>query len=173
MRGPAEAAVLRWSGKLLGIGMVALMVAWLFNGGIHLKPITENSRWVGAYGFTLLDLISAGLILSALHRGGVLFRVLSWPPLRILGRYSYGFYVYHVILYQPLVGFVLNRWRVPHALLYIVDFFVILGVSACSYHILEMPFLRLKKRFITRHENPEAAPAGPTGPVAAGLRAVS
>jgi peptidoglycan/LPS O-acetylase OafA/YrhL len=26
-----------------------------------------------------------------------------------------------------------------------VDFFIILGVSALSYHLLEMPFLRLKE----------------------------
>lgn len=108
-----------------------------------------------------------------MHRGAILFRVLSLPPLRILGRYSYGFYVYHVILYQPLVGFVLNRWRMPHALLYTVDFFIILAVSALSYHILEMPFLRLKKRFITRHRNPEAVPVERVAPVDPGLRAAS
>ena len=36
-------------------------------------------------------------------------------------------------------------WRVPLAILYTVDFFIILGVSALSYHLLEMPFLRLKE----------------------------
>ena len=173
MRGPAEMAVVRFGDKLLVLGLATLILAWLLNGGIHLQPITENSRWVGAYGFTLLDLVSAGLILSAVHRGSVLFRFLSSPPLRVLGRYSYGFYVYHVILYQPLVGFVLNRWQVPHALLYTVDFFVILAISACSYHILEMPFLRLKKRFITRHENPDAVPASRAELVDPGLRAAS
>ncbi len=162
MRGPAEAMVLRWGQKLLAMAVPVLVIAWLFNGGIHLMPITENSRWVGAYGFTLLDLVAAGLILASLDRGSILYRVLSLRPLRVLGKYSYGFYVYHVILYQPLVGFVLNRWRVPLILLFTVDFFVILGVSALSYHILEMPFLRLKKRFITRHENPDAVAATPT-----------
>jgi len=173
MRGPAETAVVRSGQKFLGVSLAALLVAWLCNGGIHLKPIAENSRWVGSYGFTLLDLVAAGLILSSLQRGSILCRILSFRPLRILGRYSYGFYVYHVIIQQPLVGFVLNRWRVPHALLYTVDFFIILGISALSYHILEMPFLRLKKRFITRHANPEAAPAGRVDPVDPGLRAVS
>lgn len=161
MRGPAEAAVVRSGEKVLGIALLALVAAWLFNGGMHLQPIAENSRWVGAYGFTLLDLVAAGMILSSVQRSGLLFRFFSFGPLRVLGRYSYGFYVYHVILYQPLVGFVLNRWRVPHALLFTVDFFIILCVSALSYHILEMPFLRLKKRFITRHNNPDAVPAEP------------
>jgi peptidoglycan/LPS O-acetylase OafA/YrhL len=173
MRGPAEAAVPRWGGKLLAIAVPALVIAWLFNGGIHLQPITENSRWVGAYGFTLLDLISAGLILGSLHRGSILFHFFSLRPLRVLGRYSYGFYVYHVIIYQPLVGFVLNRWPVPHALLYTVDFFIILGVSALSYHILEMPFLRLKRRFITRHSNPDAVPAERVETADPSLRAAS
>jgi peptidoglycan/LPS O-acetylase OafA/YrhL len=173
MRGPAEAMVLRWSGRLLGIAAPALIIGWMFNGGPHLEPIAENSRWVGAYGFTLLDLTAAGLILCSLDRANVLFPILSFRPLRVLGRYSYGFYVYHVILYQPLVGFVLNRWRVPRPLLFTVDFFIILGVSALSYHVLEMPFLRLKKRFITRHNNPDAVPASRVEPVDPGLSAVS
>jgi peptidoglycan/LPS O-acetylase OafA/YrhL len=173
MRGPAEMAVLRLGQKLLAIAVPVLLMAWLFNGGIHLIPITENSRWVGAYGFTLLDLVAAGLILSSLDRGSILFRLLSFRPLRILGRYSYWFNVYHVILYQPLVGFVLNRWRVPHALLYTADFLIILGVSALSYHILEMPFLRQKKRFITRHANPDAVPVTGAEHVDPGLRAAS
>jgi peptidoglycan/LPS O-acetylase OafA/YrhL len=129
MRGPAETAVLRGSGRLLGFAASALAIAWLFNGGLHLEPITENSRWVGAYGFTLLDLIAAGLILCSLHRGSVLFRILSSTPLRVLGRYSYGFYVYHVILQQPLVGLVLNRCRVENRLLYAVNFLIILEHS--------------------------------------------
>lgn len=173
MRGPAEAAVVRWSGRLFVLAGSALVIAWLLNGGMHLVPIAENSRWVGAYGFTLLDLTAAGLILCSLNRESPLFRPLSFTPLRLLGRYSYGFYVYHVIIYQPLVGFVLNRWRVPHALLFTADFFIILGISALSYHILEMPFLQLKRRFITRHRNPEALPPGLAEPVDPSLRAVS
>jgi peptidoglycan/LPS O-acetylase OafA/YrhL len=173
MRGPAEARVLHWGARLWGIASSALVIAWLFNGGAHGFPIEENSRWVGAYGFTLLDLIAAGLILCSLNRRSLLFRFFSFRPLRVLGRYSYGFYVYHVIIQQPLVGFVLNRWRVPHALLYTADFFIILGASALSYHILEMPFLRLKKRFITRHKNPEASPAEQVEPSERGLQAAS
>jgi peptidoglycan/LPS O-acetylase OafA/YrhL len=173
LRGPGEARLLRWSGRWLGIALAALVIAWLSNAGVHGRSIEENAPWVGAYGFTLLDLTAAGLILCSIHRGSVLFRAFSWGPLRVLGRYSYGFYVYHVILYQPLVGFVLNRWKIPLALLFTVDFFVILGVSAASYHVLEMPFLRLKKRFITKHRNPEAIPAERGDPVDAGLQAAS
>lgn len=51
-------------------------------------------------------------------------------------------------------------WRVPLAILYTVDFFIILGVSALSYHLLEMPFLRLKKHFATRHARLEDVPQG-------------
>jgi peptidoglycan/LPS O-acetylase OafA/YrhL len=78
-----------------------------------------------------------------------------------------------VILNQPLVGFVLNRWRVPLVLLYTADFFIILGISAVSYHVLEMPFLQLKNRFITRHDNPDAVPVERAEPVDPGLQAAS
>lgn len=172
MRGPAEAAVVRWGEKLLGASVLMLLIAWLCNGGLKLHPIAENSRWVGSYGFTLLDLAAAGLILSSIDQGGLLFKLLSLRPLRVLGKYSYGFYVYHVILYPPLVGFVLNRWRIPRPILFTVDFFIILGISAMSYHILEMPFLRLKKRFITLHRNPDAVATGAPKLADAGIRAI-
>ena len=108
------------------------------------------------YGFTLIDLAAGGLILCSLRPANLLFLCMNFGPLRLLGRYSYGFYVYHVLLEPLLVVFVLKRWHIPQALLYTVDFGIILGISALSYHLLEMPFLRLKGRFVTRHDNPDA-----------------
>jgi peptidoglycan/LPS O-acetylase OafA/YrhL len=160
MRGRKESALLRLAPKLFAGASVALIVAWLVNSRFQFAHLSPSTLWVGQYGFTLIDLASGGLILASLQPGNPLFPLMNFAPLRLLGRYSYGFYVYHVLIYQPLVGFVLNRWRVPLAILYTVDFFIILGVSALSYHLLEMPFLRLKKHFATRHARLEDVPQG-------------
>lgn len=79
------------------------------------------------YGLILIGLAAGGLILCSLRPGNLLFDLINFGPLRLLGRYSYGFYVYHVLLEPLLLVFVLKRWYVPHVLLYIIDFGIILG----------------------------------------------
>jgi peptidoglycan/LPS O-acetylase OafA/YrhL len=89
---------------------------------------------------------------------------MTLAPMRLLGRYSYGFYVYHV-LFIPLFKFILPQSQptLSKPLLYcemigawVFDFAVILAFSMLSYHLLEMPFLRLKDKFAARHTNPDA-----------------
>jgi peptidoglycan/LPS O-acetylase OafA/YrhL len=71
----------------------------------------------------------------------------------MLGRYSYGFYVYHVLLLPLRIFHLRTSQSTPVALLFLcLDFLVILAVSAASYHWLEMPFLRLKGQFTVRHK---------------------
>ncbi len=108
---------------------------------------------MSAYGFTLVYLVAVGLLLSSLSRENVLFRVMNFAPLRMLGKYSYGFYVYHVIL-RPIL---IEPWGKLHSHMAFrvslgVEFLIVFAVSAASYHLLEMPFLKLKSRFTVRHQ---------------------
>ncbi len=170
MRGPGKSAVLR-SGPWLFWGSLSAfsLACWLNGPGRFLANVTPSAAWVSAYGFTLIDLVSGGLLLCALQPGTVLFRPLNLYPLRLLGRYSYGFYVYHVIL-LPLRK--LHGWgssSVAGITFYCcLDFLIILAVSAASYHLLEMPFLRLKGRFSVRHTDPRKTEE-PSGDVAGEL----
>ncbi len=103
---------------------------------------------MSAYGFTLVYLVAAGLLLSSLSRTNVLFRVMNFRPLRSLGKYSYGFYVYHVLLRPILIepwGKLQSHWAFRVSLC--LEFLVVFAVSVASYHFLEMPFLKLKDRF--------------------------
>ncbi len=82
------------------------------------------------------------------HTGGFIYRILSLAPLRLLGRYSYGFYVYHVLL-APVLWLKLSRSSAATAASasFVVEFLIIFAVSAISYHFLERPFLHLKAYF--------------------------
>ena len=158
LRGPHKDRLLRFGPPLFCGAILALALAcWLNGPGPYLSNVVPETPWMSGYGFTLVDLVAGGLVLSALRAGNILFRLLTFTPLRLLGRYSYGFYVYHVLL-LPLRPFYL--WGSNSAMItsihFCTDFLIILGVSAASYHFLEMPFLRMKKR-LTLSANPQVA----------------
>jgi peptidoglycan/LPS O-acetylase OafA/YrhL len=73
-------------------------------------------------------------------------------PLRRMGRISYGFYVYHLLL-QPLYDRIAQHLtsasggNLYQLLRFIVAFVITLLVASLSYALLEQPFLNLKRRF--------------------------
>ncbi len=164
MRGHEKARLLRNANKIFSVSFALLVAAYLLNNRLHLRDLSSNSGWMSTYGFTLVDLSAAGLILCALRPESLVFRLAASWPLRLVGRYSYGVYVYHVMLLGFLQYYVWpadHNWPprvyLAHAVLSVVAYFlIVLAVSACSYHFLELPFLKLKDRFIVRHKNPDA-----------------
>ena len=164
MRGPEKDALLRHSSKILFIAMAALVVAYVANNGFHARNLLDTSAWMSTYGFTLVDCAAAGLILCALRPDSPVFRVTTSWPLRIVGRYSYGIYVYHVLLMPFLHTYVLPvnaaapklAYRLHLALSTSIDLLIVVAVSALSYHVVELPFLAMKDRFTVRHKNPIA-----------------
>jgi peptidoglycan/LPS O-acetylase OafA/YrhL len=154
MRGPERESILRFASPFFWTTLALLFLTCALNRpGAHLSGIVPSRPWMSSYGFTLISLVSGGMILCAMRPGNLVFRILALRPLRVLGKYSYGFYVYHVLL-LPLRVFHLR----PHQpamvalLLLLADFLVVLAISALSYHFLESPFLRLKSRFAVQHK---------------------
>jgi peptidoglycan/LPS O-acetylase OafA/YrhL len=87
--------------------------------------------------------------------GGVLGRFFSSAPMRFLGKYSYGLYVYHgVISYafaevQPRADWataMVHSHLLAMLLQAVFGSIVSLGVSVVSYELFESRFLRLKDR---------------------------
>ena len=86
---------------------------------------------------------------------GLLGRALSLPPLVLLGRWSYGIYLWQFTLLVHL------RME-PHLQLKVILSVVLsVVIAAFSFHFVERPFLRLKDRF-----GPDAKPQGGYVPAA-------
>jgi peptidoglycan/LPS O-acetylase OafA/YrhL len=52
-----------------------------------------------SFGFTVLAIVCAALIVSVLAHETFVNRVLRWAPMQYVGRRSYGLYVYHAPLF--------------------------------------------------------------------------
>ncbi len=129
---------------LLGFGIVMT--------GAVLGHLARTGAGMQADGYTLIALGFAVLLIAALPPLGWPARILSWSPLRRVGTYSYGMYVFHAP-FHILIGLpLLERlhWRQGSAfgLAYMIGATLItLVLAALSYHLYERRFLALKQRF--------------------------
>lgn len=149
-RGP-EWQRMRSSGAVLFLGSAGLIAAHqIFQiARFHTHgELSTSSPWVTTFGFTLIDLAAAGLILMAMQPRTIVNRLCSLRFIARLGVISYGFYVYHMILLHAVLPAVPHHGRsalfAPFVLAF--DFGIVYLVSDLSYRYLETPFLRLKDR---------------------------
>ena len=114
-----------------------------------------------AFDFSALALTFVGVITLSLHSRPV-SAVCTLRPMRWLGKYSYGIYVLHLILfgylYEPL-RHLLSLYLTPNKatgilIAGILIFLLSLLAAYLSYHLFEKHFLRLKRFFDYRpHPN--------------------
>jgi peptidoglycan/LPS O-acetylase OafA/YrhL len=106
--------------------------------------------WELTWGLSFIDLFAACVIVMALEPGSATFRLLGLRPLRLLGRISYGAYVFHNLLNLEILDFVkrhTGHYRLPSAALALA---ITLGLAWASFLWFERPFLRLKERLTKR-----------------------
>ncbi len=129
---------------------------WLFLvcGTISAIILSRASfAWLLIPGYTIIALAFAGLIGSTLRTGGPAYRLFYFKPLRILGKYSYGFYIYHVLFRYVWLKFLIVVAGRVHSLALAgiialgTNFVVTFLVSKISYDFYESKFLRYKKHF--------------------------
>lgn len=69
-----------------------------------------------------------------------------------LGKYSYGIYLYHAAIHFMFTKTLLDHFQAvntPAVLLVKTGILLFsIGISVLSFHLLELPFLRLKKKFV-------------------------
>lgn len=129
-----------------------LIPTMIFVGASVVRP-ELNAPWLNTTGFSMLALASAGLIGVTLRPGSPAFRVFNLKPLRILGKYSYGFYVYHALwagAWWALVGYLTARFHssvLANATSDLLNFSLSFLVAKISYDFFEVRFLRFKKNF--------------------------
>lgn len=140
----------RWMAAI-GLGLAALVV--LAPGGGP-TPYSLGMRTVG---LSALAAAAGGLVLlsGSAAAGGLWHRLWTSAGLRVLGKYSYGIYLYHHPFARGLVPHLKRALADSHGVVRLPGLLLIaaigiaasLSVAAVSYHLVEAPFLRLKRFF--------------------------
>ena len=146
LRGPAADKVQRASKWLLvSAGLPVL--------GIFFWSPKAQSPFLLTIGYSLTAIASAGMIGMTLRTGSRAFRVFNVRPLRSLGKYSYGFYVYHALFYYVWVyalGRMIEHFHtlvLPGLIESIGAFVTTFVVAKLSFDFFERRFLRWKRYF--------------------------
>ncbi len=107
-----------------------------------------------------LDIAFAALLAAIVTGASAgLQRVFTWKPLRALGGYSYGLYVFHFIVFMVLGNLLIHFPRIRDATtndmlpaigLLLANLVISLTLAVASFHLYEKRFLKLKKYFPER-----------------------
>lgn len=135
---------------LLGLGVTSLvLVAWQglrFHGaGLPVVQVTKFSLFACFYGSAV------GLLLTA--QRNVVTVLLASPPMRWLGRISYGLYVFHPQVLRLTFAYLAH---LPMLVRAVAGLAATLAVTLASWHGFERPFLKLKDR-LADSSSPKAA----------------
>ena len=160
----------RSTGQLALAAALTLAATTVVTRGLVLDAASTQT-----WGYSLLSLGFALIVLlTALpHRGltGRMLRALAWRPLRLIGRYSYGMYIFHLPL-SVFIAFPLLQRLAPHittgvGLAYVAVLTVVtFCLAALSYELFESPFLRLKGRLLPRNARSASARSSADHPAA-------
>ncbi|WP_191059394.1 acyltransferase family protein [Geminicoccus harenae] len=131
----------------LGVGLLFRDVPYLLFMGDHLQA---------SLGYTLLILCCTGLICVALVDDGLLGRVLTLPPLLLLGKISYGVYLMHgailLVTFQLIEAWLPGYGRFSPQILAVFAAYlaVTVGISWLSFSRFESRFLPRPKLISAR-----------------------
>ncbi|MEP6899791.1 MAG: acyltransferase [Rhodanobacter sp.] len=136
----------RFRPAVFAVGGLLLLLA-----GVAFGHLQRTGAMMQSFGYTLVALGFALLLVGALSRTGQPGRLLAWTPLRRCGIYSYGMYVFyaplHLFVGLPLLARFAATPTLAQALAYeVVAVAVTFGLAALSWHAYERRFLALKSR---------------------------
>ena len=123
--------------------------AWIASGVLVL--CIEFSRPDGGFvylgGFTIVAIAVAILILATLDSSWPGNRLLSFPPLRAVGRVSYALYLWHLPVFSVVHRYG-SHW--PTVVQVIVAYGASAAFTTLSWVLIETPALRVKRRLAGR-----------------------
>ena len=147
-------AAILWRERLLPSLLERPITAWLAVAGMAVvlaqARTPQRTTYLAVAVLTTLLILSlmtndqTGLVSDrpsrrfARRAAGVLFAVLSSPPLRFPGKISYGIYLYHLPLYYLLLNYAPGR---SHYFYGAVVLATSLLTAACSWKLLESPII--------------------------------
>jgi peptidoglycan/LPS O-acetylase OafA/YrhL len=129
-----------------GIASLALLACMRFTA--------NGNQLLGTFGYTIVAICFACLVFFAQQGRGAIARIGRSHFLQFFGRYSYGLYLYHGLLFVFFVQLVRPLQRLLHsdlmggAIVVVASLAISLGAAMLSYHYFEAPLLRLKKWFV-------------------------
>jgi len=145
--------------KITALGRPALRLLMVLFAALEIAMRLRTGRFIDAvymghhsvFGYTLPALFAAAVILLALDPGSGVYRLCMNLPMRWLGQRSYGFYVYHLLLFSAFRWVALTLCLGHKAYLWQVTAAVALAgttaLSWVSFRWFEAPLLRLKDRY--------------------------
>jgi peptidoglycan/LPS O-acetylase OafA/YrhL len=146
LRGPAADQVQRSMKWLFAGGLTATLLSFYFTPSF-------GSAWMMTMGLVFIGLASTGLIGMTLKPGSVCFLLFRFQPARVLGKYSYGFYVWHLIWGSAWLALLSWIEAKTHSLVIAglvclpLNLLTTFLVAKLSYDLFEVRFLKLKRRF--------------------------
>ncbi|MCO6509296.1 MAG: acyltransferase [Aridibacter famidurans] len=112
---------------------------------ISFFAVSHQTAFVYNGGFALVSAATAVLILGLVLYPSKLSRVFEVAPLVWIGQISYGIYLWHFPVIEGTKKFF--EGAMPPVFLAAAGVLMSVAVAAVSYYLLELPFLRLKRRF--------------------------
>jgi peptidoglycan/LPS O-acetylase OafA/YrhL len=119
----------------------------------HTAEFGNPGRWMTTVGITAYALLSGALIAASQHPYPALRRALRLGWLRTAGKYSYGMYVYHLLVFLPVRQYLLSRGASIHLsfatalLLVLAEMVVVFLIAKFSYDYFESRVLQLRSYF--------------------------
>ena len=129
--------------------VVTFAVAAVLVIAFPLEEFYSRAWYTQSIGYTVIAIGCAALILMAYVSNGSPAHALSHPLLRSIGRYSYGMYVFHVLIVAGIrARFAQDSWYGHNigrgVALFTTVLLLPLPLAWLSYHLYEKHFLKLK-----------------------------
>jgi peptidoglycan/LPS O-acetylase OafA/YrhL len=132
------------------LAAIALLISVKYAGGFEIRGVVLAGK------YTLVGALCAGLLVLVLAdaKDGPVGRLFRCPPLVVLGKYSYAVYIFNkpvfaglLLAFRPWAHPVFGSQLPALAAFTAAGSALTLGCALVSWHLLERPFLSLKRYF--------------------------
>jgi len=144
VRGPERILPERW----LGFAACAAVSCWI--GSRYLREFYDLQPLATAFVDNFESFVFAWVLLVVVaKRRAMLSRVLSFGPLALLGRISYGVFVWHILIFyafSPILAWCGLGGETSLAVRFVILMAITAGLAFLSWTALEQPFIAWSRR---------------------------